>query len=156
MLDPNQITTLEQTDDLIMFIETLKDQHSVFILQCENITEQREHIARYQILLSPNIAKYCVKIQIDSPTPNLYLAVSDLIAQTDYLQQHGASVITVIGTEHLKADARKMFIANLEFKMTQLQRLPFAILLWVNRELLLEIAQKAPTFYECAKGIFRF
>jgi hypothetical protein len=86
----------------------------------------------------------------------LYLAVSDLIAQTDYLQQHGGSVITVIGTEHLKADTRKMFIANLEFKITQLQRLPFVIVLCVNRELLLEIAQKAPKFYECAKGIFRF
>jgi hypothetical protein len=143
---------------LIALIEAVKGQHSVFILQCDNVTEQREHIARYQILLSPNIAKYCVKIQTDSPTPNLYLAVSDLITQTDYLRQHGASVITVIGTEHLKADAdaRKMFIANLEFKMTQLQRLPFAIVLWVNRELLLEIAQKAPTFYQCAKGIFRF
>jgi hypothetical protein len=50
MIDPTQITALEQIDNLIMCIETLKGQHSVFILQCDSIAEQKEHIARYQIL----------------------------------------------------------------------------------------------------------
>lgn len=151
----SQQSNKETADDLICATEALKGIHGVLIAQCDDIQSQDERIVQYEEVQPFDVSTYRIEF-LDSPNPNLYLALSNLIAVSEHLQRHGNAIITVTGVEKLSKAARKVFLGNLEYKMTQLQRLPFTIILWVTREMAIDIANKAPTFYECAKGVFRF
>lgn len=156
MINPSQQSTYETMNELSEAIDLLKGVNNLLIVQCDDIAEQKEHIARYEILRSPDILRYRVSIQVNSPTPSLYSALSDLVLEHDSLQQHRNALITVLGTEMLHGDPLKHFIGSLEYRREQILRLPFTIVLWVNSETLQAIQQKAPTFYQNARGVFRF
>ena len=135
---------------------SIKGMPNLLIAQCDDTNVRDFQIARYETLLAADISAYRVEIQTNSATPNLYLALSDLILETPSLQQQEKAAITVLGVEKLRGAARKVFVGNLEFKSTQLKKLPFTTVLWADRETVIEIAGKAPSFYESTKGVFRF
>ncbi|MBD2437874.1 tetratricopeptide repeat protein [Nostoc sp. FACHB-110] len=148
-------------DDLIVSIEAKAHQLNLLIAVCDDASFRDEIIAQYESELQREIRPY--RVTLARGEPSLRAAVAQLVEGEEYLQQHNPAVITVTGIEQLyflklgqKRSEQEIFFGYLQWTREGLRAFPFAIVLWVTNQILVELIKKAPDFWSWRNGVFRF
>ncbi|WP_228059215.1 hypothetical protein [Nostoc sp. LEGE 06077] len=148
-------------DDLIVSIEAKAHQLNLLIAVCDDSSFRDEIIAQYESELQQEIRPY--RVTLARGEPSLRAAVAQLVEREEYLQQHNPAVITVTGIEQLyflklgqERSEQEIFFGYLQWTREGLREFPFAIVLWVTNQILVELIKKAPDFWSWRNGVFRF
>ncbi|BBD59672.1 hypothetical protein NIES2109_24610 [Nostoc sp. HK-01] len=148
-------------DDLIVSIEAKAHRLNLLIAVCDDASFRDEIIAQYEAELQPQIR--CFRVILARGEPSLRAAVAKLVESEEYLQQHNPAVISVTGAEQLhflklgeERSEQEIFFGYLQWTREGLREFPFAIVLWVTNQILVELIKKAPDFWSWRNGVFRF
>ncbi|MHC5821704.1 MAG: tetratricopeptide repeat protein, partial [Nostoc sp.] len=148
-------------DDLIVSIEAGEGKFNLLIGVCDNADFRNQIIDRYETELKPHFCTYSVTL--DEKEPNLKAAIQQLLEKEECLQQYQPAVITVTGAEKLlflrlgeEQSAQEKFFGYLQWTREALGKFPFAIVLWVTHQLMINLMKKAPDFWSWRNGVFRF
>ncbi|WP_066383715.1 MULTISPECIES: tetratricopeptide repeat protein [unclassified Anabaena] len=148
-------------DDLIVSIEAKAHRLNLLIAVCDNASFRDEIIAQYEAELQPLFRTY--RVTLARGEPSLTAAISQLVKSEEYLRQHHPAVITVTGAEQLyflklgnERSEQDVFFGYLQWTREALREFPFAIVLWVTNQILVELMKKAPDFWSWRNGVFRF
>ncbi|MBE9004642.1 tetratricopeptide repeat-containing protein [Fortiea sp. LEGE XX443] len=148
-------------DDLIVSIEAKAHRLNLLIAVCDDASFRDEIIAQYEAELQPEIC--CYRVTLARGEPSLTAAVAQLVEREKYLQQHNPAVITVTGAEQLyflkmgnERSEQQVFFGYLQWTREALRAFPFAIVLWVTNQILVDLMKKAPDFWSWRNGVFRF
>ncbi len=155
--DPNQ----DAYDDLIVTIEGKIGKLVIIIAVCDDLNFRDSIIEQYETELQPCFHTYRVKLARGEPS--LKAAINQLVEQEEYLRQHQPAVITVTGTEQLyflklgeEKSEQDKFFGYLQWTREALREFPYAIILWVTNQILVDLTQKSPDFWGWREGVFRF
>ncbi len=155
--DPNQ----DAYDDLIVTIEGKAGKLEIIIAVCDDLHFRDSIIDKYEAELQPHFHTYRVKLARGEPS--LKAAINQLVEQEEYLRQHQPAVITVTGTEQLyflklgeEKSEQDKFFGYLQWTREALREFPYAIILWVTNQILVDLTQKSPDFWGWREGVFRF
>ncbi|QLE58296.1 tetratricopeptide repeat protein [Nostoc sp. TCL26-01] len=164
MMDEDLLTDDENRDaydDLIVSIEAKAHRLNLLIGVCDDASSRDEIIAQYEAELQPNIR--CYRVTLARGEPSLRAAVAQLVKSEEYLRQHHPAVITVTGAEQLyflklgeERSEQEIFFGYLQWTREGLREFPFAIVLWVTNQILIELIKKTPDFWSWRNGVFRF
>ncbi|MEA5601845.1 tetratricopeptide repeat protein [Nostoc sp. UHCC 0252] len=148
-------------DDLIVSIEAQKRGLNLLIAVCDDASFRDEIIAQYETELQPSFHPY--RVTLARQEPSLKAALNQLVQQEEYLRQHNPAVITVTGAEQLyflrlgkEQSEQEKFFGYLQWTREGLREFPFAIVLWVTNQILVNLIKKAPDFWSWRNGVFRF
>jgi tetratricopeptide (TPR) repeat protein len=148
-------------DDLIVSIEAGEGKLNLLIGVCDRDDFRNQIIYRYETELKPHFCTY--RVTLDEKEPNLKAAIQQLLEKEECLQQYQPAVITVTGTEKLlflrlgeEQSAQEKFFGYLQWTREGLREFPFAIVLWVTHQLMINLMKKAPDFWSWRNGVFRF
>lgn len=148
-------------DDLIVSIEAGMGRLNLLIAVCNHTNFRQEIITRYQRELEPDIR--CYHLKLPRQEPSLKAAIEQLFSKEEYLQQYQPAVITVTGVEQLhflhldeSASEQEKFFGYLQWTREALRKFPFAIVLWVTPQVLINLIKKAPDFWSWRNGVFHF
>ena len=148
-------------DYLTISIEAKAHRLNLLIAVCDDASFRDEIIAQYESELQPEIR--CYRVTLAREEPSLTAAISQLVKSEEYLQQHNPAVITVTGAEQLhflklgkERSEQEVFFGYLQWTREALRAFPFAIVLWVTNQILVELIKKAPDFWSWRNGVFRF
>ncbi|MCC5607488.1 tetratricopeptide repeat protein [Nostoc sp. CHAB 5834] len=148
-------------DYLIVSIEAGAGKFNLLIGICDNANFRNQIIDRYEIELKPHFCTYT--LTLDEQEPNLKGAIQQLLEKEECLQQYQPAVITVTGAEKLlflrlgeEQSAQEKFFGYLQWTREGLGKFPFAIVLWVTHQLMINLIKKAPDFWSWRNGVFRF
>ncbi|WP_138498506.1 tetratricopeptide repeat protein [Nostoc sp. PA-18-2419] len=148
-------------DDLIVSIEAQTQGLNLLIAVCDDPNFRDEIIARYEVELQPNFRAY--RVILARPEPSLKAALNQLVEQQEYLRQRQPTVISVTGAEQLyflrlgnEQSEQEKFFGYLQWTREGLRDFPFAIVLWVTNQILINLIKKAPDFWSWRNGVFRF
>ncbi|MDB9372601.1 tetratricopeptide repeat protein [Nodularia sphaerocarpa] len=148
-------------DDLIVSIEAGVGRLNLLIAVCDYENYRQEIISRYQAELQPHIR--CYHVTLARNEPSLKAAIQQLVESEEYLQQHQPAVITVTGVEQLyflrlgeSQSEQEKFFGYLQWTREALREFPFAIVLWVTNQVLVNLIKKAPDFWSWRNGVFHF
>ncbi|MBD2598067.1 tetratricopeptide repeat protein [Nostoc spongiaeforme FACHB-130] len=151
----------EAYEYLTVSIEAKANRLNLLIGVCDDASFRDEIIAQYEAELQPQI--HCYRTTLARGEPSLTAAISQLIRSEEYLQQHNPAVISVTGAEQLylvkqgkERSEKEVFFGYLQWTREALRAFPFAIVLWVTNEILVELIKKAPDFWSWRNGVFRF
>ncbi|MDZ8227763.1 tetratricopeptide repeat protein, partial [Nostoc sp. ChiVER01] len=159
-INPNQ-KNQDAFDDLIVSIEAGAGKFNLLIGICDNADFRNQVIDRYETELKPQFCTY--RVTLDEEEPNLKAAIQELLGKEECLQQFQSAVITVTGAEKLlflrlgeEQSAQEKFFGYLQWTREGLGKFPFAIVLWVTHQLMINLIKKAPDFWSWRNGVFRF
>jgi tetratricopeptide (TPR) repeat protein len=148
-------------DDLIVSIEAQKRGLNLLIAVCDDANFRDEIIAQYEAELQPAFCTY--RVTLARQEPSLKAALNQLVQQEEYLRQQNPAVITVTGAEQLyflrlgnEQSEQEKFFGYLQWTREGLREFPFAIVLWVTNQILVNLIKKAPDFWSWRNGVFRF
>lgn len=148
-------------DDLIVSIEAKAHGLNLLIAVCDDAIFRDEIIAQYEAELQPEIR--CYHVTLARGEPSLRAAIAQLVSKEEYLRQHNSAVITVTGAEQLhflklgnERSEQEIFFGYLQWTREALREFPFAIVLWVTNQILVELMKKAPDFWSWRNGVFQF
>ncbi|MBD2515453.1 tetratricopeptide repeat protein [Nostoc sp. FACHB-973] len=148
-------------DDLIVSIEAQNQGLNLLIAVCDDPNFRDEIITRYEAELQPNFHTY--RVILARHEPSLKAALNQLVEQEEYLRQRQPAVITVTGAEQLyflrlgkEQSEQEKFFGYLQWTREGLRDFPFAIVLWVTNQILINLIKKAPDFWSWRNGVFRF
>lgn len=148
-------------DSLTISIEAKANRLNLLIAVCDDASFRDEIIAEYEAELQPEIR--CYRVTLARDEPSLTAAISQLVRSEEYLQQNQPAVITVTGAEQLhflklgkERSEQEVFFGYLQWTREALRAFPFAIVLWVTNQILVELIKKAPDFWSWRNGVFRF
>ncbi|MGF2040337.1 MAG: tetratricopeptide repeat protein [Nostoc sp. CmiVER01] len=148
-------------DDLIVSIEAGEGKFNLLIGVCDNADFRNQIIDRYETELKPHFCTYTVTI--DEKEPNLKAAIQQLLEKEECLQHFQPAVITVTGAEKLlflrlgeEQSPQEKFFGYLQWTREGLGKFPFAIVLWVTHQVMINLMKKAPDFWSWRNGVFRF
>ncbi|BAY16258.1 hypothetical protein NIES21_20830 [Anabaenopsis circularis NIES-21] len=148
-------------DDLIVSIEAKANRLNLLIAVCDDASFRDEIIAKYEAELQLEIR--CFRVTLARGEPSLRAAVAQLVEGEEYLQQHNPAVISVTGAEQLhfwklgqERSEQEIFFGYLQWTREGLREFPFAIVLWVTNQILVDLIKKAPDFWSWRNGVFRF
>ena len=148
-------------DDLIVSIEAGEGKLSLLIAVCDNGTFRDEIIAKYETELQPHFRHY--RTTLTRGEPSLNAAINNLVEQEEYLRNSQPAVITVTGVQKLfflklgeEQSEQEKFFGYLQWTREALREYPFAIVLWVTNQLLVNLIKKAPDFWSWRSGVFHF
>ncbi|MDZ8024293.1 MAG: tetratricopeptide repeat protein [Nostoc sp. DedQUE11] len=148
-------------DDLIVSIEAQNQGLNLLIAVCDDPNFRDETIAQYEAELEPNFRAY--RVILARHEPSLKAALNQLVEQEEYLRQRQPTVITVTGAEQLyflrlgkEQSEQEKFFGYLQWTREGLREFPFAIVLWVTNQILINLIKKAPDFWSWRNGVFRF
>ncbi|MDZ8261154.1 tetratricopeptide repeat protein [Nostoc sp. ChiQUE01b] len=148
-------------DYLTISIEAKAHRLNLLIAVCDDASFRDEIIAQYESELQPQIR--CYRVTLARNEPSLTAAISQLVKSEEYLQQHNPAVITVTGAEQLyflklgeERSEQEIFFGYLQWTREALREFPFAIVLWVTNQILVNLIKKAPDFWSWRNGVFRF
>ena len=148
-------------DDLIVSIEAGAGKFNLLIGVCDNADFWNKIIDRYETELKPHFCTY--RVTLDEQEPNLKAAIQQLLENEECLEQFQPAVITVTGAEKLlflrlgeEQSAQEKFFGYLQWTREALGKFPFAIVLWVTHQLMINLMKKAPDFWSWRNGVFRF
>ncbi|MEA5509280.1 tetratricopeptide repeat protein [Crocosphaera sp. UHCC 0190] len=163
-LDLAEINNQNETeyDGLIVSIEANERLLNLLIAVCDDLTYRDKIIDQYEKeLRQQNIP--CYQITLPKEEPSLRRSIANLVEQKKCLQEETNAVITVTGAEKLRylslndeRSEQEVFLGYLQWTREALRRFPFTIILWVTKQLEIEISKKAPDFWSWRKGVFRF
>jgi tetratricopeptide (TPR) repeat protein len=152
---------LDAYDDLIVSIQAKEQGLSLLIAVCDNLNFREQIIEQYETELQPEIRPY--RVTLPRGEPSLRAAIAHLVENEEYLQQHQPAVITVTGAEQLyflklgeERSEQEIFFGYLQWTREALREFPFAIVLWVTNQLLVNLIKKAPDFWSWRNGVFHF
>ncbi|MBH8576113.1 tetratricopeptide repeat protein, partial [Nostocaceae cyanobacterium CENA369] len=152
---------LDAYDDLIVSIQAKKQGLSLLIAVCDDLSFREQVIKQYETELQPEIRSY--RVTLARGEPSLRGAIAQLVESEEYLQQHHPAVITVTGAEQLyflklgeERSEQEIFFGYLQWTREALREFPFAIVLWVTNQLLVNLIKKAPDFWSWRNGVFHF
>ncbi len=148
-------------DDLIVSIEAGEGKLSLLIAVCDNGTFRDEIIAKYEAELQPHFRHY--RTTLTRGEPSLNGAINKLVEQEEYLRNSQPAVITVTGVQQLfflkfgeEQSEQEKFFGYLQWTREALREYPFAIVLWVTNQLLVNLIKQAPDFWSWRSGVFHF
>ncbi|MBD2353788.1 tetratricopeptide repeat protein [Tolypothrix sp. FACHB-123] len=148
-------------DYLTISIETKANRLNLLIAVCDDASFRDEIIAEYEAELQPQIR--CYRVTLARDEPSLTAAISQLVKSEEYLRENNPAVITVTGAEQLhflklgkERSEQEVFFGYLQWTREALRAFPFAIVLWVTNQILVELIKKAPDFWSWRNGVFRF
>lgn len=148
-------------DDLIVSIEAQKQGLNLLIAVCDDANFRNEIIAQYEAELQSACRLY--RVTLARQEPSLKAALNQLVQQEEYLRQRHPAVITVTGAEQLyflrlgnEQSEQEKFFGYLQWTREGLREFPFAIVLWVTNQILVNLIKKAPDFWSWRNGVFRF
>ena len=148
-------------DDLIVSIEAGEGKLSLLIAVCDNGTFRDEIIAKYEAELQPHFRHY--RTTLTRGEPSLNAAINKLLEQEEYLRNSQPAVITVTGIQQLfflkfgeERSEQEKFFGYLQWTREALREYPFAIVLWVTNQLLVNLIKQAPDFWSWRSGVFHF
>jgi tetratricopeptide (TPR) repeat protein len=157
----NDEDNLDAYDDLIVSIEPQKQGLNLLIAVCDDANFQNEIISQYETELQPVFRTY--RVTLPRKEPSLKAALNQLVQQEEYLQQRNSAVITVTGTEQFyflrlgeEQSEQEKFFGYLQWTREGLRDFPFAIILWVTNQILVNLIKKAPDFWSWRNGVFKF
>ncbi|MFN6526919.1 tetratricopeptide repeat protein [Nostoc sp. ChiSLP03a] len=148
-------------DDLIVSIEAQKRGLNLLIAVCDDASFRDRIIAQYEAELQPAFGAY--RVTLARQEPSIKAALNQLLQQEEYLRQQNPAVITVMGAEQLyflrlgnEQSEQEKFFGYLQWTREGLREFPFAIVLWVTNQILVNLIKKAPDFWSWRNGVFRF
>ncbi|NJM70582.1 MAG: tetratricopeptide repeat protein [Scytonema sp. RU_4_4] len=148
-------------DDLIVSIEAKEQGLNLLIGVCDDANFRDRIISHYEAELQPRFRSY--RVTLARGEPSLKAAINQLVEKEEYLRQHNPAVITVTGAEQLyflrlgeERSEQEKFFGYLQWTREALREFPYAIVLWVTHQILVELSQKAPDFWSWRNGVFRF
>jgi tetratricopeptide (TPR) repeat protein len=148
-------------DDLIVSIEAQTRGLSLLIAVCDDSNFRDEIIAEYEAELNPKFRTY--RVTLPRQEPSLKAALNQLVEQEEYLRQRQHGVISVTGAEQLyflrlgnEQSEQEKFFGYLQWTREGLRDFPFAIVLWVTNQILINLIKKSPDFWSWRNGVFRF
>ncbi|MGH8001997.1 MAG: tetratricopeptide repeat protein, partial [Brasilonema sp.] len=148
-------------DDLIVSIEAKERGLNLLIGVCDDANFRDRIISHYEAELQPRFRPY--RVTLTRGEPSLNAALNQLVEQEEYLRQHNPAVITVTGAEQLyflrlreERSEQEIFFGYLQWTREALREFPYAIVLWVTHQILVNLSQKAPDFWSWRNGVFRF
>ena len=148
-------------DDLIVSIEAQNQGLNLLIAVCDDANFRDEIISKYEAELQPNFRAY--RVILARQEPSLKAALNQLVQQEEYLRQRNPAVITMTGAEQLyflklgeEQSEQEKFFGYLQWTREGLREFPFAIVLWVTNQILVNLIKKAPDFWSWRNGVFRF
>ncbi|MBU7581466.1 MAG: tetratricopeptide repeat protein, partial [Nostoc sp. TH1S01] len=151
----------EAYEYLTVSIEAKAHRLNLLIGVCDDASFRDEIIAQYEAELQPQIR--CYRVTLARGEPSLRAAVAQLVESEEYLQQNNPAVISVTGAEQLhflklgqERSEQEIFFGYLQWTREGLREFPFAIVLWVTNQILVELIKKAPDFWSWRNGVFRF
>jgi len=152
---------LDAYDDLIVSIQAKEHGLNLLIGVCDDASFRDEIIAQYEAELQPEIR--CYRATLARGEPSLRAAIAQLVEGEEYLQQHNPAVISVTGAEKLhflklgnERSEQEIFFGYLQWTREGLREFPFAIVLWVTNQILVNLIKKAPDFWSWRNGVFHF
>ncbi|WP_245895021.1 tetratricopeptide repeat protein, partial [Nostoc cycadae] len=164
MMDNDLLTDVENRDaydDLIVSVEAKANRLNLLIGVCDDASFRDEVIAQYEAELQSQIR--CYRVTLARGEPSLRAAIAQLVKSEEYLQQHNPAVISVTGAEELhflklgeERSEQEIFFGYLQWTREGLRAFPFAVVLWVTNQILVELIKKAPDFWSWRNGVFRF
>ncbi|MEM6755337.1 MAG: tetratricopeptide repeat protein, partial [Cyanobacteria bacterium P01_C01_bin.38] len=148
-------------DDLIVSIEAGEGKLSLLIAVCDNGTFREEIINKYETELQPHFRHY--RTTLARGEPSLNAAINQLVEQEEYLRNSQPAVITVTGVQQLfflklgeEQSEQEKFFGYLQWTREALREYPFAIVLWVTNQILVNLIKQAPDFWSWRSGVFHF
>jgi tetratricopeptide (TPR) repeat protein len=148
-------------DDLIVSIEAQKRGLNLLIAVSDDANFRNEIIAQYEAELQSAFHLY--RVTLARQEPSLKAALNKLVQEEEHLRQHNPAVITVTGAEQLyflrlgnEQSEQEKFFGYLQWTREGLREFPFAIVLWVTNQILINLIKKAPDFWSWRNGVFRF
>ena len=147
---------------LMVALEASQGKLDLLIAVCDdrNLQEalMRQYIAELQ---QQGIAHYRVIVQ--QQDPSLRQALGQLVQQQPALQQQAPAVVTVQGIDtflsarlgKVKSEQEQLF-GYLQWTREALREFHFPVVIWVNRVLLVQLAEQAPDFWSWRGGVFWF
>ncbi|MBW4634262.1 MAG: tetratricopeptide repeat protein [Iphinoe sp. HA4291-MV1] len=148
-------------DDLIVSIEAKEQGLNLLIGVCDDANFRDRIISQYEAELQPRFRPY--QVTLARGEPSLKAAINQLVEKEEYLRQCNPAVITVTGVEQLyflrlgeERSEQEKFFGYLQWTREALREFPYAIVLWVTNQILVNLSQKAPDFWSWRNGVFRF
>jgi hypothetical protein len=138
-------------DGLIVSIEASNGIFSLLLAVCDDDNLRDEIITQYEAELSPKIRSY--SLMLPSEEPSLRLAIAKLVEQEEYLRDKGKAVLAAIPADGYNLDK---FFGYLQWTREGLMEFKFPIVLWVTREVFVQMMKRSPDFYSWRKGTFHF
>lgn len=158
-------------DALISLIEHNQNRLATIVVGYEDLDLRTEIIARYEAeARQSKIAPYRI---ILGQEPSLTSGLRQIICQSNWLE-HQLAVFTVTGSEHLstaKPVVSKMqqmldptaeqseldkFYGYLQWTREAMRELRYPVVLWVPREIFLDLPHRSPDFWSWRKAVLRF
>lgn len=146
---------------LMVALETSQGNLDLLIAVCDDANLQAALTQQYiSELQEQEIPHYRVFVQ--RRDPSLRYALEQLVQQQPDLQQ-GQGVVTVQGLDDLlslrlgadQSEQERLF-GYLQWTREALRQFNFPVVIWVNRVLLVQLAEKAPDFWSWRGGVFWF
>ena len=148
-------------DDLIVSIEAARGKLSLLIAVCDRDYFRDEIITKYETELQQDFRSY--RITLPRGEPSLNAAIEQLVEQEEYLRNSQPAIITVTGVQQLyflklgaQQSEQDKFFGYLQWTREALREYPFAIVLWVTNQILVNLIKKAPDFWSWRSGVFHF
>ena len=148
-------------DDLIVSIEAARGKLSLLIAVCDRDYFRDEIITKYETELQQDFRSY--RITLPRGEPSLNAAIEQLVEQEEYLRNSQPAIITVTGVQQLyflklgaQQSEQDKFFGYLQWTREALREYPFAIMLWVTNQILVNLIKKAPDFWSWRSGVFHF
>ncbi len=152
-------------DGLVVSIESLQGKMGIIFAICDSPELQLEIIYRYEQELSTLVRPY--RVEIPPSEPNIRLMISNLIDNEEYLQNAGAAVVSVVGSEKIPSfrsaafddDQRpnlQKWFGYLQWTREAFREFRFPIILWVNSYVVKNLMRQAPDFWSWRQDVFEF
>ncbi|MDF5726005.1 MAG: tetratricopeptide repeat protein [Rhizonema sp. PD37] len=146
---------------MIVSIEAKEGALNLLIAVCDDADFRDRIITQYETELQPQFRSY--RVTLARGEPSLKAAINQLIQKEEYLRHHHPAVMTVTGAEQLyflrlgeERSEQEIFFGYLQWAREGLREFPYAIVLWVTKQILVNLIKKAPDFWSWRNGVFRF
>ena len=161
--DDPQIDNEETYDQLISLIENSQGRLAPIIVSCDDSALRQRIIMRYEReARQVQIRPYRIVL---GQEPSMRAGLEALKQQEEHLQQDGAAVFTVTGSELLlrvtidpleEQSELDKFFGYLQWTREGLREFRYPIVLWVTQRILREMSRRAPDFWSWRKAVLRF
>ncbi|MDF5730416.1 MAG: tetratricopeptide repeat protein, partial [Rhizonema sp. PD38] len=146
---------------MIVSIEAKEGALNLLIAVCDDADFRDRIITQYETELQPQFRPY--RVTLARGEPSLKAAINQLMDKEEYLRQRHPAVMTVTGAEQLyflrlgeDRSEQEIFFGYLQWTREGLREFPYAIVLWVTKQILVNLIKKAPDFWSWRNGVFRF
>jgi tetratricopeptide (TPR) repeat protein len=148
-------------DRLIVSIEASLGSLNLLIACCDDSGLRDRLIEDYEQELEPDIQRH--RVQLNQQEPSLRAALAQVVTTQPQLQPGQRAVLTVLGAEQLyflrlgeERSQQELFFGYLQWTREALSQFPYGVVLWVTKQLVVEISRHAPDFWSWRNGVFWF